>query len=69
MWDELWLGTLIQNNKKVRLDQVAAITKAAPATLHKELFQKKNGKFISTLLDNRVRVSGLVQVARFDTTM
>jgi len=96
LWDELWLGTLIQYSSEVQrqikrfqeeadrlagnkslseqekkdllvdkyniifsrilyvLDQVAAITRAAPETPHEELFQRKYGKFISTLLD-RVR--------------
>ena len=96
LWDELWLGTLVQNSSEVTrqikkfqdeadrlasnkslseqekkdllvdkysivfsrilyvLDQVAAITRAAPETPHEEMFQKKYGKLISSLLD-RVR--------------
>ena len=33
------------------LDQVATITRATPETPHEEMFQKKYGKFISTLLE------------------
>ena len=33
------------------MDQIAAITRAAPETLHEELIQRKYGKFISMLLD------------------
>ena len=96
LWDELWLGTLVQYSTEVQrqikkfqdeaerlaankslsdqekkdllvdkyniifsrimyvLDKVASITRAAPETPHEETFQKKYGKFISTLLE-RVR--------------
>lgn len=96
LWDELWLGTLVQYSSEVQrqikrfqdeadrlaankslseqekkdllvdkyniifsrilyvLDQVATITRATPETPHEEMFQKKYGKFISTLLE-RVR--------------
>ena len=93
LWDELWLGTLVQHSGEVQrqvaafqleadalaanssltegekrelvvekysivfrrllhlLDQVAAITRAAPETPHEEQFQRRFGKFISSTLE------------------